>query len=167
MQVFVTQHWQNEVDVFRYCNHIFKIVIVISQRSIKKILSWLTSRGIDLLQVTGGGGVWVNPQAIIKEKNKIFGPYDHIGNFVLMSTCLAPWACLVSLLIMHAASVDCQALLYDQSRFSNLPTRLLHPRCWCNSKLYSKHMTENFIFIPKKGVSDYIAYGMKLYTECL
>ena len=24
-------------------------------------------------------------------------------------------------------------------------------------------MTENFIFIPKKGVSDYIVYGMKLY----
>ena len=105
----------------------------------KKILSWLTSRGIDLFQVIwGGGGFWVKPQPIIKEKNKIFGPlYDHIGNFVLMSSCLAPWASLVSLRITHPASVDCQALLYNQSWFSNLPTRLLHPWCWCNWKLYN------------------------------
>ena len=28
----------------------------------KKILSWLTSRGIDLLQVIGGGGSELNPR---------------------------------------------------------------------------------------------------------
>ena len=53
------------------------------------MLSWLTSRGIDLLQVTGGGGSELIPRQLSKKKN-IFGSYDHIGNFVLMSTCLAP-----------------------------------------------------------------------------
>ena len=59
----------------------------------KKILSWLTSRGIDLFQVIwgGGGGSELNPSQLSKKKIKYFGPlYDHIGNFVLMSSCLAP-----------------------------------------------------------------------------
>ena len=32
----------------------------------------------------------LNPRQLSKKKDKIFGPSDHIGNFVLMSTCLAP-----------------------------------------------------------------------------
>ena len=48
---------------------IFKIVIGNITEIYKKILSWLTSREIDLLQVIGGGG---NPQAIIKEKKNIW-----------------------------------------------------------------------------------------------
>jgi hypothetical protein len=63
------------------------------------------------------GIFWVKSEAINQHENKVFGLYDHIGNFVL--TCLAPLACTVPFIMMHPASVDGQALLYDQPLFSN------------------------------------------------
>jgi hypothetical protein len=65
------------------------VVKVISQRSVKNILSLLTQRersillcssGMDLL---GGRGFCVKSLAIIKQKNKVLGLYDLIGNFVI------------------------------------------------------------------------------------
>jgi hypothetical protein len=81
-------------------NHIFKVVIVISQISIKNIRAvkkngkeaffCLAGRGMDLLQVFffGGGVFWVKSEVINQQENKVLDLYDHIGNFVLIR--LAP-----------------------------------------------------------------------------
>jgi hypothetical protein len=72
-------------------NHIFKVVIVISQISIKNIRAvkktdkeaffYLANRGMDLHEVffggRGGGIFWVKSEAINQQENRLLSLYDH------------------------------------------------------------------------------------------
>ena len=85
-------------------NHIFKVVIVISQISIKNfravkknlrkkrffvsLIEGLIYMSYFFCGGRGWGIFWVKSEAINQQENKLLGLYDHIGNIVLK--CLAP-----------------------------------------------------------------------------